>query len=208
MPTIITVQNQKGGVGKTTLATNLAEGIRRRFKKVLLVDSDPQGSARDWYSCREDNPLDLIALDTTSTLKNVHKYVGNYDVVIIDGAAKLTDMMVPAIKNADIVLIPVQPSPYDLWACHDLVDLIRARQEVTEGNPKAFFVVNSAIKNTTLAGDIDKVLQEFEIPSLNTVVTQRQVFRKSPTIGQSVYDYIPKDNDAIHEIESLIDELI
>lgn len=132
----IAVLNPKGGTGKTTLATNLARALHDRGLRTLLVDSDPQGSAADWHAGREDNPLPLLAYGKPENFKALPGIAQPYAYVLIDGAAKLEGMITAALKVADRVLIPVQPSPYDIWAVTDLVDLIRARQEVTEGKPE------------------------------------------------------------------------
>lgn len=128
---VISFLNSKGGSGKTTLSTNLARAYAQSSSQVLLVDSDPQGSARDWHAARENNPIPLVALDRPNALKNLASVGAGYDVVLVDGAAKLSQMISAA------VIIPVQPSPYDIWSISDLVDLIRARQEIADGRPSA-----------------------------------------------------------------------
>ena len=111
---IISVLNPKGGCGKTTISTNLARALHDRGQSVLIVGSDPQGSARDWHAASEDNPLELVALDRPNNVKTLRSMAANYDYVVIDGAAKLEDMIAVAIKVSDFILIPVQPSPYDI----------------------------------------------------------------------------------------------
>ncbi len=84
-----------------------------------------------------DNPVPLVGLDRPNNLKTIDSMGGSYDHIVIDGAAKLETMLAAAIKVNDLVLIPVQPSPYDIWATGDLVEVIKARQEIMEGSPKA-----------------------------------------------------------------------
>ena len=90
---IISVLNPKGGCGKTTISTNLARALHDRGHSVLIVDSDPQGSARDWHAANEDNPIELVALDRPNNVKTLASMAANYDYVVIDGAAKLEDMI-------------------------------------------------------------------------------------------------------------------
>ena len=117
---VIAVLNQKGGSGKTTIATHLARALQLDGADVLLVDSDPQGSARDWSAVREDQPLTVVGIDRPTIDRDVKNVARKVDFVVIDGAPQAADLAVSAIKAADFVLITVQPSPYDIWATADL----------------------------------------------------------------------------------------
>jgi len=101
---ILSVLNPKGGSGKTTISTNLARSLHERGHSVLIVDSDPQGSARDWHAASEDNPIELVALDRPNNVKTLTSMAANYDYVVIDGAAKLEDMIAACIKVSDSFL--------------------------------------------------------------------------------------------------------
>ena len=90
---VISVLNPKGGSGKTTLTTNLAQALHLRVSKVLIVDSDPQGSARDWHAASEANPLPLVSLDRANNIKTLSSMVGSYDHIVLDGAAKMEDII-------------------------------------------------------------------------------------------------------------------
>lgn len=203
---VISVLNPKGGSGKTTLTTNLAQALHLRGDKVLIVDSDPQGSARDWHAASEANPLPLVSLDRANNIKTLSSMTSNYDHIVLDGAAKLEDIIAAAIKASDFILIPVQPSPYDIWAASDLVDFIKARQEVTDGRPRAAFVITRHIEGTRLGDDVRKALDEYELPVFRTAITQRQVYPQTASEGRTVLD---GDNaKARDEIGALADELI
>lgn len=203
---VISVLNPKGGCGKTTLSTNLAQSIHERGNSVLVVDSDPQGSARDWHAATDDNPLPLVALDRPNNMKTLSSIAKEYDYVVIDGAAKLEDMMAASIKVADIILIPVQPSPYDLWAASDLVDFIKARQEVTDGKPAASFVITRAIQGTKLGKEIEEALNEYTLGLLKTQVVQRQIYPQTAAEGKTVFG--SNNASAVEEINDLTDELL
>jgi len=203
---VIAILNPKGGCGKTTLSTNLAQSLHERGKSVLVVDSDPQGSARDWHASTEDNPLPLVALDRPNNMKTLSSISGSYDYVVIDGAAKLEDMMAAAIKAADMILIPVQPSPYDLWAASDLVDFIKARQEVTDGKPPASFVITRAIQGTKLGQEIGQALEEYDLSLFKNQIVQRQIYPQTAAEGKTVFN--SSNNDAIAEMNNLTDEIL
>ena len=203
---VISVLNSKGGCGKTTLSTNLARSLHERGYKVMIVDSDPQGSARDWHAASEGNPLPLVSLDRANNIKTLSTMVQSYDFIVLDGAAKLEDIIAAAIKVSDFILIPVQPSPYDIWAASDLVELIKARQEVTDGRPQAAFVITRRIEGTKLGGDVRKALDEYELPVLSGTVTQRQIYPQTASEGQTVYEGDnPKARD---EIDAITDEIL
>lgn len=202
---IISVLNPKGGCGKTTVSTNLARCLHEQGLTVLLVDSDPQGSARDWHAVQENNPVDLVALDRPNNVRTLSSMQGNYDAIIVDGAAKLEDMIAACIKVSDLILIPVQPSPYDLWAASDLVEFIKARQEVTDGSPMAGFAISRMIEGTRLGSDVRDVLDEYALPVFSTSITQRQVYPQTAADGLTVFD--ATNRKAITEIKSLTDEI-
>ena len=126
MPSVIAVLNQKGGSGKTTIATNLAFSLKQAGRKVLLIDSDPQGSARDWNEANGGALLPVVGLDRETLPSDLKAIQDGYEFVVIDGAPQIARLAAAAVKAADVVLIPVQPSPYDIWAAADLVELIQA----------------------------------------------------------------------------------
>lgn len=202
---IISVLNQKGGSGKTTIATNVAHALSLEGEKVLLVDSDSQGSARDWSEANEGELLPVVGLDRETLAKDLLRISEGYQWVIVDGAPQLARMAAAAVKVSDMVLIPVQPSPYDIWATADLVEIVKARQEVTNGSPKAAFVISRAIKNTKLGKEVGNALSEYEIPILKSVITQLVVYPTTASKGLSVLH--GADTTAIAEIKSLLTEI-
>ncbi|MDY6980130.1 MAG: ParA family partition ATPase [Pseudomonadota bacterium] len=202
---IVSLLNPKGGSGKTTLSTHLARAFHERGSKVLLVDSDPQGSASDWHAAREENPVPLLAYGRPDNMKALPGIAAPYDFVFIDGAAKLADMLAAAVKVSHAVLIPVQPSPYDIWAASDLVDLIRARQEVTDGTPHAAFVISRAIKRTRLGQEVIAALADYGLPVFQAITVQRQVYPRTAADGLTVFDVAAPD--AVSEIDAIADEL-
>ena len=206
MTTVLAVLNQKGGAGKTTLSTNIARKLLLDGERVLLVDSDPQGSARDWSAASDGHCLTVVGLDRPTLDKDLTQVKEGYDWIIIDGAPQIQQMAASAIKAADLVLIPVQPSPYDIWACSDLVELIKTRQQVTDGEPKAAFVISRAIKNTLLGNEIRQALTEYGLPMLINQTVQRQIYARSAAEGLTPMDAEP-NGEATKEISALVREI-
>jgi chromosome partitioning protein len=201
----IAVLNQKGGAGKTTIATHLARAFQLAGKDVLLVDSDPQGSARDWAAVRDDQPVPVVGIDRP-TIERDLKNVAKKDVVVIDGAPQAHDLAVSAIKAAQFILIPVQPSPYDIWATDALVQLVKQRIEITDGALKAAFVISRAIKNTKIGAEIEEALAGYELPVLNSRITQRVSYPSTAAAGTTVLDRDP-ESEASDEIRALAEEI-
>jgi len=204
--TVIAVLNQKGGSGKTTIATNLAHCLKLADANVLLVDSDPQGSSRDWNEANGGQLLPVVGLDRETLPTDLKAIEKGYDFVLIDGAPQIAKLAAAAVKAADVVLIPVQPSPYDIWAAADLVDVLQARQDITEGKPKAAFIISRAIKNTKLSGEVKEALESYGLPVFSNGTTQRVIYPTSASVGQTVFS--EPGNPAIQEVEQLAEELL
>lgn len=202
---VIAVLNQKGGAGKTTIATHLARALQLAGRDVLLVDSDPQGSARDWAAVRDDQPVPVVGIDRPTIDRDL-KSLAKKDFVVIDGAPQAADLAVSAIKAADFILIPVQPSPYDIWATSDLVDLVRQRIEMTDGRLQAAFVVSRAIKGTRIGAEITETLEGYGLPILTARITQRVSYPTTAASGTTVLDTEPQ-GDAAAEIRALLEEI-
>lgn len=202
----IAVLNQKGGAGKTTISTHLARAFQLRGKKVLLVDSDPQGSARDWSAANENQPVVTVGIDRPTIERDLKGLSGQADIAIIDGAPQAHELAVSALKAADLILIPCQPSPYDIWACADLVDLVKARVEITDGKLKAAFVVSRAITGTKIGREVIEALDGYGLPILERHVHQRVIYATSAASGKTALDEDP-EGDAAREIRRLADEI-
>ncbi len=201
---IISILNQKGGSGKTTLAINIAREYTKRSFKTLLVDSDSQGSALRWHEESGGELIDLTCLPVTTLDKDVIKFKDRYERIIIDGIPRVSPLTVCAIKAANVVLIPVQPSPYDVWATEDLVRLIKERIEITEGKLKAAFVVCRAIKGTVLGREITEQLFAQGLPVFATGTHNRQEYARSVDEGRTVCE---EQTKATEEIVAIVNEL-
>ena len=202
---VIAVLNQKGGSGKTTISTHLARAFQLSGASVILVDSDTQGSARDWSAAHQDQPVQVVGIDRPTHERDL-KALAKTDWIIIDGAPQAKELAVSALKAADLVLIPCQPSPYDIWAASDLVDLIKQRIEVTDGRLKAAFVISRAIGGTKLGSEVTDALAGYGLPVLLSRIHQRVSYPTTAATGQTVFD-LPGSGEAAAEFNALRAEI-
>jgi chromosome partitioning protein len=207
---VIAVLNQKGGVGKTTIATNLVHGLNLYKIPTLLIDGDPQGSARDWHEANGAQLVPCIGMDRETICEDIKSVKDSYKVIVIDGAPQIAKLAAAAIRAANLVLIPVQPSPYDVWATEDLVQLIQLRQSVTvNGMPRAAFVLSRVIKNTVLSREIVPTLTEYGIPVLDSFTSQSVTYAQTASEGKSVfYPKLGTSTQAHSEFRALVEEII
>jgi chromosome partitioning protein len=216
MAYVIAVLNQKGGVAKSTLSTNLSTAYARRGRKTLLADADTQGTARNWRGFGPE-PVpgkafpDVVGADTVESIDTLtgDEITGAFDVVVIDGPPGVTEgpgeVTVTALKAADLVLLPVRPSGADLWATSDLAELVTTRQDAT-GAPDAAFVVTQADARTNVAKEISGALEELGIPALNARCGFRVDYTKALGKGVAVEDIQP-GGKAAGEIEAIVEEI-
>jgi chromosome partitioning protein len=205
MPVIAVVGN-KGGAGKTTLCVNIAAGLSRNAS-IAMIDADPQGSSLQWRAIAGDNVNFPVYAPTFSLKDQAKKYAANNDYVLIDCPPSVhAQQTVAVLEFADMALVPVQPSPVDLWAT---VHIEKAINEAREVNPslKAMLVINQLESRTTLSRLVREVLSEIALPVAETAIRRRAIYRNSALEGKSVYNLGKRGADAAEELDSLIKEV-
>lgn len=203
----IGVIHGKGGVGKSTIAVNLARALQLRGVPVAIADADAQGTARSWRASRDD-PEEVPTVAPVGTASDLEPTLGRLsescEAAIIDGGAHLDKIHATIIKASDLVLIPIQPSPVDVWATEGLVKLVQKRQGAA-GRPRAAFVVSRKKAGTRLGDGVQAVLDRFELPVWDGTC-DRVAYAESMGTGQSVVE--SGDQKAKAEIESLTDNVL
>ena len=203
---IIALCNQKGGAGKTTLAIHLAHAIALSKKRVLLVDSDPQGSASGWAAAREEaSPFPVIQMARDSLHRDLPAIAADYQHCIIDTPPRVSALARSAILASDLVIVPVQPSSYDVWAAGETVQLIQEAQQF-KPDIKAVFIINRRITGTAIGKEIEGALAEMPFPILKTVIAQRVAFAES-SAGYTVIES-SVNSAAANEIKALSKEIL
>ena len=204
---VISLLNQKGGVGKTTLALHLAAALAENGLRVQLLDADPQGSALDWSAMRgSEAAFSIVGLPRPILHREAPRLTQIYDHLIIDGPPRVYEVARSAILASDVVLIPVQPSPYDVWAAKEIVELLREASSFKE-NLKSAFVINRKIVNTAIGRDVSEALSGYNLPVLQSQICQRVAFAESAALGQTVLESDPQSL-AAQEIRALAAEIV
>ncbi len=206
---VFSVANQKGGTGKTTLSMNLAVGLSKRGR-TLIIDADPQGSAGQWAGLSTDErPFPVSVISVAGNLaREVGRMRQDYQYLIIDCPPTLeTGVAQSAMSISDKVFIPILPSPVDLWASVRLADAI---EQVKIGNSQlqAYILINQLELRSAMSRSMSQALAEFDIPALQSCLRRRAVYRNSALEGLSVYCMGKRGESAVQEVEHLIEEIL
>lgn len=189
--------SQKGGAGKTTLALNLAVAAESAGFRTVVIDLDPQASAKGWHDHRQkESPVVISA--HASRLEDVLTTARNHgaDLCIIDTAPHSETAALAAAKAADLILIPCRPAILDLRAISSSVDLVQLARK------PGLVVLNSVPPRGGLADQAEEAIGAYGIAIAPTRITQRAAFMHSLTAGQAALEYEP-DGVAAAEIKAL-----
>ena len=206
---IIALLNQKGGVGKTTLATHIAGELALRGQQVILLDADPQGSALDWIQRRSQQGLprlfSALGLARETLHQEAPELARRCDHIVIDGPPRIAAIARSALMAAQQVLIPVQPSPLDGWASAEMLALV-AEARIYRPELVARFVLNRCGARTVLARETAETLADHDPPVLAATLGQRIAFAVAAQSGRLVSE-LDDAAPAAREIAALADAI-
>lgn len=205
MALVLGIASTKGGSGKTTLATNLARAIQLEGNEVLLIDADPQRTATKWGERQpEGYDLPVRHVEDGPTAVSLQKRIAllqeGPDAVVVDGSPKSDGSTGAVVRAAHAVLIPVQPTPADVWATRSVVDI------ADRTDTPAAFVISRQIVGTNLAAEVKGRLEEHDLPVFNARTSQRVAYAEAMTEGRTVLDQ-PGASKAQAEIQDIAAEL-
>lgn len=211
---IITVGNTKGGVGKTTIAVNLAIARALAGRDVWLVDGDRQGTAQTAISIRADAGhvpgIACTSYPDGKTLRaQVKQLSSKFDDVIIDVGGRDSEALRIALALSDVVLVPFQPRTYDVWALEDIASLVDEARSYRDGL-RCYAVLNCADPGETSTDNTDAAAAVADLPQfeyLATPLRRRKAYSNAAGLGLSVLEFKPSDKKAIEELNALINKL-
>ncbi len=201
---VIAVVQQKGGSGKTTLAVNIAVEAVRRGLKVALLDTDPQGSLGRWFMARRERlgeaGLDFSTSSAWGVSYECEKLKRDVDLVIVDTPPKVDADLRPALREADLVLVPVASSHVDLWATDGVLDLAAREQK------RAWLVLNRTRANTRLSEEVAQAATQLTAGVTEARLANRVAYAETLGLGLGAVEAGPKAARA--EVRALADEVM
>ena len=201
---VLTMAQQKGGAGKTTLVAQLAVALAVSGRKVALVDIDPQGSLSKWARIREEAGiapnLHLTSVTGWRAQAAVDKLKASYDLVLVDSAPHAEIEAKIAVRVADLIIVPVQPSPLDLWATEPTLALARSEKR------KVLIVINRAQTRMKLAETLMARIADLGADVAEATIGNRTAFAASMMEGRGVVETAARGKAAM-EMLALADEI-
>ena len=207
---IITVGNTKGGVGKTTIAINLAVEAVIAGKTVLILDTDPQGSAISFRTERVASDIKVVSQINNTIHEDIDALSAAFDFVIIDAGGRDNEIFRSAVAACKLFLLPVLPSQVDIWAVDDAVKAFREIRPFNKMTGR--IVLNQIQPNTNVSSEAKEALETYSqfLPVLEQKLHHRVAYKASFSFGQGVSEYEPhgKAAEEVHSLYSAVTSVI
>ena len=208
MTYVIGIIGQKGGSGKTTTSINLACGLHELGYSILLIDSDndTQASSLSWKAARTGESLfPVVGMPHASIHKELPRLGRGYDFVIVDGPPHVGDATRSIVMSSNLVIVPVQPSPLDVWAAAETMKLLKEGL-IFRPDLQIAVLITRKIVNTAIGRDVTAAMEAYEFPVLDNAMMQRVVFAESLGGGQSVFE-MDDAAKAVEDVRAIVAEI-
>jgi chromosome partitioning protein len=203
---IISLVNQKGGVGKTTIAVNLAACLAMREFRVLLIDADPQGSVLQWRSIEDNQLFDVKHFPRPLMPSALRAMEHGYQHVVIDAPPAIGDITRSILELTNLAIVPIGPSPLDIWSTKDTVFLMNEAAKANRAL-KGKLLICRKIVNTRLGREAREALETYRLEVLNSEISQRIAYVEAMISGLCVLQSAP-GSEAASEVRRLCEEII
>jgi chromosome partitioning protein len=203
---VISLINQKGGVGKTTTAINLASALASKKHNVLMVDADPQGSVLQWQSTGTNRDFEVVQLSMPNLGAQIKDHCRNFDYIVIDSPPALSNISREIAASSDLTIIPVAPSSLDIWSSRETIQLVTNAGRRNQGLVTRLLVYRK-IPGTRLGTEAREALASYGLEIFKTEISQRIAYVEAIVSGVSVLKYSP-NSVAAREIRNLCDEIL